>query len=705
VKILLQLFLIILVLSIAGRANAKTCYASALGGNWSNDLTAWVTTDGGVTPQTHPVAGDTVYLTANGGQITVDTASACAVINQTGYTNVLTMNANLTTTGNITLVTNGIATGTATWTFSSTTTLIPAGNTIYDVNIDSDTLTLSGSDLTISHNLTLTGAAAILTGSGRTVTMTGAGGANATWSHTSTGQVRCNLTFLGGANTIIVSGNVYFGNTTNAPILTYTSGTLTLTGSILNITGSCTFTDATNTWVNINGAAVATLTLSQDTTISGNLTNNSTGQLTIASSDIIVQGNLTISNTGRISGTSPRKITMTGASGTATWSHSNTGAINCNLVFLGGANTITVSGNVYFSGANTPTLTYTSGTMSLAGSTLNIAGSCTFTDATNTWVNINCSATSTLTLSQATTISGNLTTSASGILTLASNNIIVGGNLTLASGNIAGTSRTITMTGASGTAVWSHSNTGTVTTNLTFLGGANTITISGNVYYGTQILTYSTGTIVTSGSTLYIYDVCTITTNGMSWNNILISAGPLTLGSAIDINGTITINASRVLACGTNQVNLAGNLSNLNLSKTAWRTGNNTFVFDGTTTISTNATALGATFYNFTISPGATVHLTSVDVYAATGTFNATGTSGSPIVFDAVTPTSAAHFDATTVGTVSYVTATDIDSATGSAIIDTGGTLLRTVNWTVPSPPIVPTILYNCELSNATLGV
>lgn len=797
----------------------QTYYAIA-SGNWSNNGTVWSLSDGGAPTAAHPVAGDTVYLTATSGAITitVDVASACAIIDCTGFTGSLVMNANLTTTGNITLSSgmtftpntstwvlgcNGVAlasngksfyklnlqtTGTLTLTdpcsvtntltivtgvitlagnditcgglTQSTTSVIlgartinltggtwsggtsggyvgtnltitgnvtisgnvyygqrtlsatgatltttgstlnfassscvftDATNTWNNINLSNNsltvtlsqpttisgnlsvatglTLTLAGNDIAVGGNLTCTGTGII---QGQTITMTGASG-TATWS-SGGGKINSNLIFLGGANTITVTGNVYFGGS-NTPTLTYTSGTMALAGSTLNIAGSCTFTDATNTWVNINGSATATLTLSQNTTISGNLTCTS-GNLILAYRNITIDGNLTVSGTSIVAQT----ITMTGASGTATWSGS--GYVGSNLTFLGGVNTITVSGNVYYGSAASPVITYTSGVMALAGSTLNIRGDTTLTDNTNTWVNINCSSTSTttLTLSQDTTISGNLSTSSLGQFALASHNIFVGGNLSLSSAAITG--QTITMTGASGTATWTSSG-GSVASNLTFLGGANTITVSGTVRKSTGTLTYTSGNMVLTGSTLNMSSTFSFSDATNAWANVDCTGNTnLTLLTNLSLSGNLTIESGvKLKIIGAKGITIGGNWIN----NGTYTHGTETVVFNGNNIISGSTT-----FYNLKCTAaGSALTFTRGTEQIVTNSLILAGTTASPL---AINDTGAGAVPKLTLNSgatqsIANVNVTNNDASGGTQLIAHGTSSLSgtTTNWTIGS--------------------
>jgi hypothetical protein len=123
-------------------------------GNFSSDDGTWVTSDGGTTHANHPVAGDTAYLTSNSGNLTIDATSACAIIDCTGYTGTLTQNANMTTTGNVTLVAGMTFTySSGTWNFSTGTYAVASGGKSFGA-IKFGT---GASTITLSDDMTATG--------------------------------------------------------------------------------------------------------------------------------------------------------------------------------------------------------------------------------------------------------------------------------------------------------------------------------------------------------------------------------------------------------------------------------------------------------------------------------------------------------------------------------------------------------------------
>jgi hypothetical protein len=173
-------------------------------------------------------------------------------------------------------------------------------------------------------------------------------------------------------------------------------------------------------------------------------------------------------------------------------------------------------------------------------------------------------------------------------------------------------------------------------------------------------INYISGTIITAGSTLKLgngYGGVVLDTNGVTWNNItILTGGTVTLSSALQMSGVLTTSTG-VLACGANNVTIGGNL--VNTATTSITTsGSQTFIFDGTTTISNDLNLI-----NMTINAGKTVTITAGKTVTVSGTFAPNGTSGSHVILQSDTPSSVAYFYPATLGTVTYVDATDIDSS------------------------------------------
>ena len=109
-----------------------------------------------------------------------------------------------------------------------------------------------------------------------------------------------------------------------------------------------------------------------------------------------------------------------------------------------------------------------------------------------------------------------------------------------------------------GTGTWSHSSTGAIQNNVT-INTIGTLTIGANIYYNTGTLTYTAGTVDTTGSTLNIALATTFNTSGMTWNNITITAGIHTLTSDLNCQN-LTASAS-ITINGLFNVNVSGNIT------------------------------------------------------------------------------------------------------------------------------------------------
>jgi len=206
------------------------------------------------------------------------------------------------------------------------------------------------------------------------------------------------------------------------------------------------------------------------------------------------------------------------------------GARSCNAIdFTGytntltmGTNTLTVAGNV----------TLDTGLLISGSGAMTINATSTITSNGRSWPNnMNWTGGSTTkTLSGDFTISGTLTVSA-GQQTLAqtSAEILNVNGLTIGTASrISGTSVIVIKSGT-----WTCGSSASVGTNLKFDGN---ITVSGTVEFGSETLTYVSGTITTGTSILSLTMSCTLDTNGISWYDILFSQS----GQTYTINSLLT---------------------------------------------------------------------------------------------------------------------------------------------------------------------
>jgi hypothetical protein len=275
------------------------------GGNW-NAAATYVANSG------FPVAGDTVTATGTSGNLTVNVASACAVLDLTGYVGTFNIanGITLTTTGNITLgsgmtwgattggqltigsggssptiTTNGILVKSilaiaslSTITFADDCT----ANAAVNLGGGANAVTLNGSNLNCKSNFSPVTTGTI---SGTTnIVMTGTGNLDGTSGAT----INNNITINTSGTTTLVSTFKYGGGT-----FTYTAGTFNPGTSTLSITSSCTLNlpAASVSLKNLTHAAAVTVTLSADLNITGTLT-PSNANLTFAGAFNITCANL-----------------------------------------------------------------------------------------------------------------------------------------------------------------------------------------------------------------------------------------------------------------------------------------------------------------------------------------------------------------------------------------------------------------------------
>ena len=335
---------------------------AAGGGNW-NATATWM--EGIV-----PVLGDTVFAAVTSGQLTVNVASACTSIDFTNYTNTLTMNATLSVGGNVTLVAAMTIAGTGTLSITAFATITSNGKTWPGA------LTVWAGAAVLGDNWTVTGLVTTTTNtnlSTNSITCNGGiknnGGTavgtciiklgGGTWTGSSVNNIRNPFQFVGDCT---VSGNVSFNNNT----MTWVSGTITTTGSTLNVQSAATTLNTSGmTWSNVRLTSAITITLTSNLNLSDTLVLGTTASTTTINGNTINVGNgIAMGGTTTIiTGTTNIKITGGTITGISTTQLRN------NLEIAGD---VTISDSAEFR-YNTGTLTYTSGKVTTTGSTLLIA--------------------------------------------------------------------------------------------------------------------------------------------------------------------------------------------------------------------------------------------------------------------------------------------------------------------------------------------
>lgn len=482
-------------------------------GNW-NDNNNWAATSGGTPGASFPVAGDVVAFDSLSGNanITVNVASACASLVVSGtYTGTLTFNAALVTTSTVTFIAGMTIAGTAgTLQVNTGNTITSGGKTLtcnFTCNNGGGTLTLgdswtvngvaalgnsasqqtyNGNTLTCAGGITLIGVASTVIG---TTLLKMTGGTLQTTNAWTTGSLKLNLNFDGGANTLTVSGTLRYSGGT----ITYVSGTMSMGTSILVLSAASTLNTNGMTWPNYQPVTSITVTMTSD----------------FQATDI-------------------QWPTF------AAWSGNF--VITCaTMTTQGTTSSLTISGNLNCTGLWTDV---TSVAWTQGGAFDITAGSCTM------------SGTKTITLTRDITITGTTTSSDANVINGAFN--WKTGGLTT-TGALTGTATMLfngtgTWTGAA--AALSMNTTintaGTLTLSGTILfaaSGTPTLTwIAGTVSRGSSILSIASScTLNTLGGT-----------SGMLWQNITLTAAlTLTINALLQADGTLTLPNAAVTFAGT----------------------------------------------------------------------------------------------------------------------------------------------------------
>jgi hypothetical protein len=342
--------------------------------------------------------------------------------------------------------------------------------------------------------------------------------------------------------------------------------------------------------------------------------------------------------------------------------------------FTNYVNTITFTNTLTVNGAiNLGTGGYTQ-----AGASGLIAGATsTLTSGGVTWSRLFTFAgvSQTFTLADNWTISGNITINGTTSVIINGNTLNIGGTLTqTTTAIVSGT----TAFNFNGTGTWSNSSTGSIRNNTT-INTTGTLTIGTNVYYDTGTLTRTSGTVITTGSTLNIGAATTLTTNGITWNNINTTTGVvITLGSNLTLTGTLSLGngvTSFVLG-GFNLISTNANLNMLAGTATFTMPSNQTFKTLTITGInaSINANTLTIT-ENLTINNS--VGGTTAIIYAGTGTWTASNTAS--LISNILTINTAGTL---TISGIVYK-ATGLFTYTAGTIIDTGATVIIATSSTL----------------------
>jgi hypothetical protein len=667
-------------------------------GNWDSTTTAnWSATSGGAGGVSVPTAADDVFIDANSGAVTVTktTSTSCLTLIFTGFTGTFTIANGITLTVFGTAITLGSG---MTYTQGTTGVLSTQGNqgaitiTFAGITIPrltcgkttnfTQTVTISGTtptiqNLVIANSLTTTN----VVFSGTAITITSSLSVTGGFFTNSTGQITfsgtCTINCSTSTNTISGGFNVTTGSSLQMLSNIYLAGgtvaftgTATLNASTFTLfcSTAVTFNTSTVNWYNVTLTQLNIVhILSSALNISNNLTvsiTSGTGlAIDVSTFAINISGSLLGSGQlGRWAGTG--NINMLGT-GTIDIPDINAFTVNINttnvagytigsstnptLIFGGAGSALNLIGTsvaqVYSTSAHTLSVSNTTLTTNNTATGANIVGGSQIT-----WGNISATA-NTVTLTYNTTALGNLV---GGNVVINTGRLYVGGNLST-SGTITGTSIIELNTATSTT--WG-AGTYQISVTINKAGGTLTLPTAATITWGTvgKILTYTSGTINVSTSTLAVPANNAVTINGMSFYNLTLP------GSAIyTINSTISISNDLTLAA-TGDVTFAGSAG--------W----------------TCANSLCST-------PGRTITFVAGVTYTTTSNTNMLGTAASPITMISSSPAAIRAIWTLNQGATQsmvYVNARAIDSNAGQTIWTFGGnitTALIPLNWNPGTRP------------------
>jgi len=432
-------------------------------------------------------------------------------------------------------------------------------------------LTISGDHSYIADGLTLHNASRYWVGGGSSSNWNAT--ANTNWGSASGGAN--NASVPTSTDDVIFDGAGVNGNT-NSTI----SATITILS--INITSAYTATMTHN----------AVLTIAGNVTLGANYTIAGTGDITISATSTITSNGKTFPNGLSLTGSSTKTLvgnftiggTLLFNVGASILNRTTTEVINVNglfagafslsgtatIVFKGGtwqglpgvSNPIifdgntTISGNVVYSGSS---IVYTSGTITTTGSTITIQSTTlTLNTSGMTWNVIGVgSSSNTITLASNLNLNGNLTIQSNFGTTInrTTSEVVNLNNGMTSNGSFLGTAQVYLNGGT-----WSGS--GSINTNL-YLNG--NVTISGSVTYGGSNLTYLSGTITTTASTVVFNGTttCTITSGAIVYNNFSTGNGTKILVGDLNISGLLTsVNSSTINKTTTEKITVAGGFNN-----------------------------------------------------------------------------------------------------------------------------------------------
>ena len=259
----------------------------------------------------------------------------------------------------------------------------------------------------------------------------------------------------------------------------------------------------------------------------------------------------------------------------------DTAGVGLTLNFTGYASTITMTAGLTISGSVTLVAA-----MTIAGASgLTVNATATLTSNGKTWPNALTIGTNTITYTLADNwdVDGLLSIGVSGNSTINGFQITASAGLTKDVGGVSGTTNII----MDGTGTITQSNPSAAIKNNLTINTAGTITFNTTnpVKYDTGTLTYTAGTVVTTGSTLHITSGATLAVSGITWNNVTLV--PTGTGQTITFSENLNLTGLLTLTSSTSSLTLTGNTINVGGGV---RFGGTSGIVSGTTIINVNGT-------------------------------------------------------------------------------------------------------------------
>lgn len=485
------------------------------------------------------------------------------------------------------------------------------------------------------------------------------------------------------------SGGGFSGGTANITFggnFTLSGAAFTSTAAVLEFDGNSAFTSGTfshnNGTVRYNASGATTISGTSpafyDLEFVGegfayNMT--STGNIAVGGS-LALSGTLTYNlNTATLDVAGDINVTNTaiGCAGSALIDLDGAGTQNFNGAAVAGEGAlpqVTIdkpSGTLNLTGYPTSSnaFTYTAGTVSAGTSAwcftngnstpYTISGSLTFNN-----IMFMAAANVTFTIAAGSTLTtSDLTLAGTNKITLNTGNIDVNGDIILTNTSAAGGGTAlITVMGAGnetidGTAI---STSQSLLPLVTINKAGGTLTLKGNISES-RSWTYTAGTVdATTFSSTVVFggNGLNLTSNGMTFYNIIVSGNTITLQNNLTVAGNLTINAGKI-AAGANTINLAGNWSDYGTA--GFTEATSTVDLDGAA-LQTITTPGGENFTNLTVdNTGAGIQLINNVTVATTLTM----TTGN---IDLNANTLTLGLSVANNGTLSYANGTIINTGT-----------------------------------------